>query len=337
MTPDPRATALIGLGYTPHQAAFLALVALHGGYFLRRQYASFLDRIDGAVVTALLKRVLERHHATRATYCRATKVYHLHARPIYDALGLGNSRNRRHAPPAAVTLKLTTLDFVLRRRDATFFATEAEKVTYFTTTCGLSPAVFPARSDSASRPSGSSTNRFFVDKAPIYLILPAPDVHVVYLQGWSRTVLDFVAFLTRYRPLLTALPRTRVEFVTTSPDVIPEVAARWPSLWARSAPPPVAARVRRSELEAHFQDRRHIERGEWQAFEPRDLDRHREDLARFNSPDIDALYRRWCAHGAAALCGLDTAEADRLLAPPPLDTERLPFRYPLFPAPAGHR
>ena len=96
---DSRANALSSLGYTARQAAFLVLVALHGGYFLRRQYVAFRGGVDGARVTDLLKRVVARQHAARATYCRATRVYHLSARVLYHALGLADSRNRRPAPP----------------------------------------------------------------------------------------------------------------------------------------------------------------------------------------------------------------------------------------------
>ena len=47
MTNAERIQALQRLGYTEREAAFLCLAALHGGYFLRRQYAQFLGREDG--------------------------------------------------------------------------------------------------------------------------------------------------------------------------------------------------------------------------------------------------------------------------------------------------
>lgn len=182
MTTDSPTTALTRFGYTPRQAAFLALVALHGGFFLRRQYVTFRGAADGTRLTDLLKRAVQRHHATLATYCRATKVYHLFAHPLYDALGIGDSRNRRAAPPAAVTFKLMTLDVVLRHRGATFLATETEKVACFTTTCGLSQAVLPATYYKSPRSGRSATTRYFVDKAPICLTAPGPTVSVVYLS-----------------------------------------------------------------------------------------------------------------------------------------------------------
>ena len=40
-----RCQAIEMLGYTPRQAQFLVLVALHGGYFLRRQYVAFTGHL----------------------------------------------------------------------------------------------------------------------------------------------------------------------------------------------------------------------------------------------------------------------------------------------------
>lgn len=335
MTTDPRATALTTFGYTPRQAAFLALVALHGGYFLRRQYAAFMHAQDGAVTVDLIDRLLQRHHATRATYCRDTHVYHVSARPLYDALDLGNSRNRRPAPPAAVTFKLMTLDLVLRHPEATFLATEAEKVAYFTTTCGLSSALLPARCYTSSTPGGRTTTRYFIDKAPIAVSPPSSTVTVAHLQVWSDGWGGFDAFLTLYRPLLTALRDPCVRFVTTNPALVAEVTSRWARLWAGTTSPRPQLEVSPAELQAYFQVRQRIERGEWQAFEPRDLDRHRDDLARFNSPDFDAVYRRWCTRGEAALQALTAPSPHAPSNQPRLEPELLPFRYPLFPATGG--
>jgi len=38
---DQTAQALEAFGYTARQAQFLALAAVHGGYFLRRQFLAF--------------------------------------------------------------------------------------------------------------------------------------------------------------------------------------------------------------------------------------------------------------------------------------------------------
>ena len=48
MTPAVKQASLLEpFGYTTRQAQFLALVALHGGYFLRRQFVAFTGRTHG--------------------------------------------------------------------------------------------------------------------------------------------------------------------------------------------------------------------------------------------------------------------------------------------------
>lgn len=42
------------LGYTRREAAFLYLVAVHSGYFVRRQFDYFIDRNKGAIVRNFL-------------------------------------------------------------------------------------------------------------------------------------------------------------------------------------------------------------------------------------------------------------------------------------------
>ena len=44
---DAAAQALEAFGYTTRQAQFLALAAMHGGYFLRRQFLAFTGRAHG--------------------------------------------------------------------------------------------------------------------------------------------------------------------------------------------------------------------------------------------------------------------------------------------------
>ena len=41
-------------GYTEREAAFLYLVGMHSGYFLRRQFLAFIHREDGAMVQRFL-------------------------------------------------------------------------------------------------------------------------------------------------------------------------------------------------------------------------------------------------------------------------------------------
>src|SRR5688572_2454196 len=95
MTNEDRAEALRQLGYAAREAAFLVLVALHGGYFLRRQYCEFLGKEAGGTAASLVQKVVANGHAKVSLYERNTHVYHLCTRPFYAFLGQTDNRNRR--------------------------------------------------------------------------------------------------------------------------------------------------------------------------------------------------------------------------------------------------
>ena len=70
---EVRCQALEMLGYTPRQAQILVLIALHGGYFLRRQYVTFTGTPHGQATVGFLAHAVAREHvrvlpaAVRAT------------------------------------------------------------------------------------------------------------------------------------------------------------------------------------------------------------------------------------------------------------------------------
>ena len=59
-------------------------------------------------------------------------LYHLHARSIYRALQQDDNRNRRRTSAAAIARKLMMLDFVIGEPGVDWYATEADKVAFFT-------------------------------------------------------------------------------------------------------------------------------------------------------------------------------------------------------------
>ena len=148
-----RCQALEMLGYTPRQAQFLVLVALHGGYFLRRQYVAFTGTPHGQAAVRFLAQCVAREHVRTLPYGRQGHVFHLYARPLYAAIGEEDNRNRRPAEWDAVIRKLMTVDFVLAHPTARFLATEEEKVALLRER--LIPAVvWPHRTYAPRRPGG---------------------------------------------------------------------------------------------------------------------------------------------------------------------------------------
>ena len=87
MTPDLAIAAVCDLGYTVREAAFLRSVAVHSGYFVRRQFLHAIGRTSGKAVADFTARLVARRHATVQTFCRSTHVYHLSAAALYSAAG----------------------------------------------------------------------------------------------------------------------------------------------------------------------------------------------------------------------------------------------------------
>lgn len=201
---DVRCQALEMLGYTPRQAQFLVLVALHGGYFLRRQYVAFTGTPHGQAAVRFLTHAVSREHVRVLPYGRQGHVFHLYARPLYAAIGEEDNRNRRPAEWDAVVRKLMTVDFALAHRSVRFLTTEEEKVALLKER--LIPAdLWPHRTYAPRRPDGQSTIRYFVDKMPWYQDSNDDRIWIAYVDA-ERTLQGFETFLDQYRALLASVP-----------------------------------------------------------------------------------------------------------------------------------
>jgi hypothetical protein len=198
VTLSERVTAVSSLGFTPRQAAFLTIVALHSGYCLRRQYAAFTGQKHGKNVRDFLDGLVDRGLAQRLTF-RADRgsIYHVFGRRLYAAIGQEDNRNRRHAGPALVARKLMLLDFVLTMPNADWYATEADKVDLFLNRLRLPPSALPQRtyqprlSSRAPAPApvadpgrpvapvDAATTRYCIQKLPLFVHGSPPSVHFV--------------------------------------------------------------------------------------------------------------------------------------------------------------
>src|SRR5438445_13225687 len=86
---------LRNFGYTEVEARFLYLVATHSGYFTVKQFLDFARAKRGKRNARLVEKLFGLGHASAQRYRRRSMVYHLHSRPIYDAIGKTDLRNRR--------------------------------------------------------------------------------------------------------------------------------------------------------------------------------------------------------------------------------------------------
>src|SRR3569833_2614676 len=87
MTTEQQIENVERFGYSRREAAFLALAALHSGYFLRRQYCAYLGLGFGYPDDVLSSKLLHLGHAREAGLRYGRKHNHNQSKPIFAALG----------------------------------------------------------------------------------------------------------------------------------------------------------------------------------------------------------------------------------------------------------
>ena len=282
---DEAAQALEAFGYTTRQAQFLALAAMHGGYFLRRQFVAFTGRAHGLAAVRFLERAVTRGDVHSLPYGRQGKVFHLCARPLYAALGQEHNRNRREAEWDAVVRKLMTLDFVLAHPTARFVATEGEKAMLLQE-FRVRQALWPSRKYAPKRAGSGLTARYFVDKMPWFREISDPRLWIVYVDA-EVTLRGFETFLEQYRGVLGAL----------SSGVVHASPAPWSGPVRRVFDKVIVGGAAQCHDPAAFRDycelRARIETKEWAAISGADLQRYRILDSAFQTARFDGLYQRW--------------------------------------------
>ena len=204
MSYDPIAF-LEAVGYAGREAAFLYLVAVHSGYFLRRQFFRFAGREGGALIERLLAKALRHRHLSVIECGQDRHIYHLTSKPVYEALGRGNSQNRRIKSDAHIKSRLMVLDFVLAHLRANLLEDEAAKVDFFTTQCGVSLEFLPQRY--------AGRLLYFPDSFPILVSHSGVPGFTFFDEG-QATVTRFERFLEQHKPLFTALGEFELLFVS---------------------------------------------------------------------------------------------------------------------------
>jgi hypothetical protein len=198
---------LESVGYTEREAAFLYLVALHSGYFLRRQYGRFIERERGAIAAQLLRKAVTLGHLQSVACGQARFVYHLTSREVYAAVELAASQHRRLKGDAQIKSRLMVLDFVLDHLGARLLDSSEAKFGFFTQTLGLSEALLP------KAPGGGT--HFFPEEFPI-LINEQQSVRFSFFDAGALSTSGFESFLRRYRAVFAALPGFELLYLADS-------------------------------------------------------------------------------------------------------------------------
>jgi hypothetical protein len=324
-----RIQALMRFGYTEREAAFICLVALNGGFFLRRQFCEFAQTGRGGASTTLIEKLIQKEHGRAVTGFGNLHVHHISARAIYNAIGQENSRNRRERAPVAMKNKLMGLDFVLAHPGHSYLTTEQEKVSYFTTTLGIDITDLPVK-EFRSPTAEDSTSRYFIDKYPIFLPANAgeiPSVSFTFIDEGIVTSSRFETYLHQYGRLFVRLARFEVIYVAAWDQPFASAEKAFQSFLTGGGRPysnrlGVADPKRLAE---YFARERLWETAQLDSFGKAEMIQLRNEREEFSGPFYRALYARWKALGDLAF---QDAFGDRR---PVIDPSRARFSTCLLP------
>ena len=205
MTRAEQVRAVAKLGFTERQAGFLVTVLVHAGVCVGRQYCAYARIVRGQKVHDFIETLLVRRFARSIELGTTgrTRIFHVHYKPIYAAIGEPDNRNRRRAAIDRTIQRLMILDAVLADRSVTWLGSEREKRSYFKERFGDSPRDNEYPRLVFGKPS-DVTIRYFPDKLPIGHD-PDRRRHVLLYLARSPSPMDFRVFILRHLELLNAL------------------------------------------------------------------------------------------------------------------------------------
>ena len=201
-----RVGTLMRFGFTERQARFLVHVLVFSGVFLERQYRAFTGLRHGQKTQDFLAKLVTAGYATPITpgALHRGRLYHVQYKPLYEAIGEPNNRNRRPASPGRFVERLMLLDAVLADRRYGWLGTEQDK-----RTCSRE-ALDKGQQDDwyphlAFGTGAEKTMRFFPDKQPIGVPLKGHWRHVFLYLATREVPNEFRMFLLRDADLLKSV------------------------------------------------------------------------------------------------------------------------------------
>jgi hypothetical protein len=257
-------------GFTERQARFLALIMRHSGVCVPRQYAQVAGIAQGAKCNAFFDRLVRRGHA-RAIECihNRARLYLVHSRLLYQAIGEPTSRYRRAVSPRLALERVMRLDAMLSTPVDHWLTTPAEKA-----------AALPQAADvktSDGFPLGVQSD------GRVVLLYLAP-------EPWPDA---FRPFLRTHAALLQTLAQWTLRIV------LPRRFAAAHDHYQRAAheeleAPPSPGLV--AELRRYFELRKNLHA----PVDEQAQATFRAGLERFTAPRYEDLYRAWISLGDEA-------------------------------------
>ena len=189
------------LGWTGHDAEWIALVCLHSGVFTRAQFCHYFST-DSKTAHRFVKSLVERRAAveTDLIYLNGgAKTCRISNKTIYQKLGIENIRHRRPASNMLVMRRLLSLDFVLEHAAMNWLPAEPEKVEFFEK-LGLPLRLIPRR---IYYGVVGTQKRYFALKLP--LAVDPEIVTFAYVDPGHQTDRELYSWGAAHGPLWDAL------------------------------------------------------------------------------------------------------------------------------------
>ena len=291
MTRHERIAQVQKLGYAEPEAEFLSLVALHGDYFVRRQFDAWIGVERSKRSEDFLADLLDRGHCRRQVFAHNRQVFHLRFRPLYRAVGDEYSRNRRDHQPQAVKARLMALDYVVAHPENRYFATEREKIAHLCDERRIEHEAPPAKLF-RGRDGSALTRRCLLDRLPIFTRPGAYELAFCYVDSGFETYAAFATYLNHYLPLFAELPSFELVYVTTASSRLGQAQTVFERVLSRGRKRPTNL-ADPDRLIAHFGDRQLFEKRETSNFDRDRLDRLRVDMDTFSGPHFAEMFARW--------------------------------------------
>jgi hypothetical protein len=290
-----RVQAVAAFGFTERQSRFLVTVMVHAGCFLERQYCTFTGTVRGHNSREFIGRLVARGfiRVIEPGPVRRGRLYHVHHKPLYEAIGQADNRNRRLHTLGRMVERVMILDALLEDRRCWWLSPADDKLQFFSQMRDnrLQREDYPHIAFGAGR---QRTIRCFPDKLPIGIEKDSTE-HLVFLYLVNRRVpVDFRQFLLRHVGLLRMVHRWTLRLVV--PRRFRKAVALYKAAIREELWTPLNPSVSRS-LEAYFADCH--ARGT-HVGDPDDPYLRRE-FSRQGSAKIQSLYRAWRARGDRVL------------------------------------
>lgn len=309
------------VGYTEREASFLYLVAVHSGYFLRRQFDRFIDRHSGAIAQHFLKKARWMGHVVALDFGQHRHVYHLSHKNFYTLLEAPDSQNRRRKSDGEIKLRLMALDYVLSHLDENFLNSPEAKAQLFTEGLGISQKNLPR--------SGRYSQQPFADRVLIVCEEGQKTPRFIFLDEGMRSMVRFEKFLSDYQRLFQALAEFELVYLADADTNFSAAIRLFGKSFLQSRTPDTHELYPKGaeHLLAWFRVRARYD-AETGGLTMEDFLLLRDGNRLYTAPIHSELYAGWCAKP----CGADELRTriSGNTTPISFHAELLEFTYPIF-------